>query len=154
MSLSLLDTYTSPCPFFTSDPISSLCHYLSLCPTNVFPFDTIPFFFSCHDHQCRADVDLRQGGLNTPLLLAASTGNETIARLLIERGALIYARNQKDHDAVFMAVVYGHASKGCHLLRPRPLAMAEGETLLTRIAVDPPAAQLTWPRPQSRRPRW
>ncbi len=51
-------------------------------------------------------------GVNTPLLLAAACGYENIARLLIERGADIYARNQKDHDAVFMAVVYGHASKG------------------------------------------
>eukprot|EP01035_Chromulina_nebulosa_P025060 gene25060-32674_t len=53
-----------------------------------------------------------QLGMNTPLLLAASTGNETIARLLLERGASINARNLKQHDAVFMSVVYGHVSKG------------------------------------------
>ena len=60
----------------------------------------------------RADVDVKQLGLNTPLLLAASAGNETIARLLLERGASIHARNLKQHDAVFMSVVYGHVSKG------------------------------------------
>jgi ankyrin repeat protein len=61
-----------------------------------------------------ADVDALQKGLNTPLLLAAvsPTGSETISRLLIERGADLSARNLKDHDAVFMAVLYGHASKG------------------------------------------
>ena len=60
----------------------------------------------------RADVDVQQLGMNSPLLLAASTGNETIARLLLERGANINARNLKQHDAVFMSVVYGHVSKG------------------------------------------
>ena len=57
-------------------------------------------------------MDVLQEGLNTPLLLATSTGNETIARLLVERGARISARNRKEHDAVFMSVVYGHSSKG------------------------------------------
>jgi ankyrin repeat protein len=61
-----------------------------------------------------ADVDALQKGLNTPLLLAAvsSTNSETLCRLLIERGADLTARNLKDHDVVFMAVLYGHASKG------------------------------------------
>eukprot|EP01038_Epipyxis_sp_PR26KG_P004781 gene4781-6706_t len=59
-----------------------------------------------------ADVDLRQKGYNTPLLLAAGSGQETIARLLIEKGADIFARNAHDFDAVLMAVVYGHATKG------------------------------------------
>ena len=57
-------------------------------------------------------MDVQQLGMNSPLLLAASTGNETIARLLLERGANINARNLKQHDAVFMSVVYGHVSKG------------------------------------------
>ena len=61
-----------------------------------------------------ADVDALQKGLNTPLLLAAvsNTNSETLCRLLIERGADLTARNLKDHDVVFMAVLYGHASKG------------------------------------------
>ena len=61
-----------------------------------------------------ADVDALQKGLNTPLLLAAlaPTNSETLVRLLIDRGADITTRNLKDHDVVFMAVLYGHASKG------------------------------------------
>lgn len=61
-----------------------------------------------------ADVDALQKGLNTPLLLAAVSKNnsENLCRLLIERGADLTARNLKDHDVVFMAVLYGHASKG------------------------------------------
>ena len=61
-----------------------------------------------------ADVDALQKGLNTPLLLAAlaPTNSEILVRLLIERGADITTRNLKDHDVVFMAVLYGHASKG------------------------------------------
>ena len=61
-----------------------------------------------------ADVDALQRGLNTPLLLAALApiNSETLVRLLIERGADITTRNLKDHDVVFMAVLYGHASKG------------------------------------------
>lgn len=59
-----------------------------------------------------ADVDVLQKGLNTPLLLAAACGHETIARLLIDAGSDVKNRNIKGHDAVFMAVLYGHASKG------------------------------------------
>jgi hypothetical protein len=59
-----------------------------------------------------ADVDVLQKGLNTPLLLAAACGHETIARLLIDAGADVKNRNVKGHDAVFMAVLYGHSSKG------------------------------------------
>eukprot|EP01032_Pedospumella_encystans_P013468 gene13468-15505_t len=61
-----------------------------------------------------ADVDALQKGLNTPLLLAAlaPTNSEILVRLLIDRGADITTRNLKDHDVVFMAVLYGHASKG------------------------------------------
>lgn len=61
-----------------------------------------------------ADVDAYQKGLNTPLLLAAVSNNnsETLVRLLLERGADLYARNMKDHDIIFMAVLYGHSSKG------------------------------------------
>lgn len=50
--------------------------------------------------------------MNSPLLLAAAGGHETVARLLLERGADITLRNVKGHDAVFMAVLYGHATKG------------------------------------------
>ena len=59
-----------------------------------------------------ADVDSMQHGLNTPLLLAAARGHDSILRLLIDRGANIRAKNRRDRDAVFMAVVYGHAAKG------------------------------------------
>lgn len=59
-----------------------------------------------------ADIDAYQKGLNTPLLLAAAAGHETIARLLIEHGADIHWKNHRGHDAVFMAVLYGHSSKG------------------------------------------
>ena len=59
-----------------------------------------------------ADVDCLNGGLNSPLLLAAARGHDTVARLLIEKGADPSQRNLRDRDAVFMAVVYGHASKG------------------------------------------
>jgi hypothetical protein len=45
-------------------------------------------------------------------LLAAARGHDTVARLLIEKGADPSQRNLRDRDAVFMAVVYGHASKG------------------------------------------
>jgi ankyrin repeat protein len=59
-----------------------------------------------------ADVDILQKGMNSPLLLAAAGGHETVARLLLERGADISLRNVKGHDAVFMSVLYGHATKG------------------------------------------
>lgn len=59
-----------------------------------------------------ADVDVVQKGLNTPLLLAVAAGHDTVARLLLERGASMRKRNLKDFDALFMAVVYGHSSKG------------------------------------------
>ena len=59
-------------------------------------------------------MDALQKGFNTPLLLAALApiNSETLVRLLIERGADINTRNLKDHDVVFMAVLYGYASKG------------------------------------------
>ena len=53
-----------------------------------------------------ADVNVIQGGLNTPFLLACSIADDSIARLLIERGAVIRLRNHQDEDAVFLAVVY------------------------------------------------
>lgn len=59
-----------------------------------------------------ADVDVLQKGMNSPLLLAAAGGHESVARLLLERGADITLRNVKGHDSVFMAVLYGHATKG------------------------------------------
>jgi hypothetical protein len=59
-----------------------------------------------------AEVDVLQKGLNSPLLLAATGGHETVARLLLERGADLRCKNHKGHDAVFMAVLYGHAAKG------------------------------------------
>lgn len=59
-----------------------------------------------------ADVDAIQGGGNTPLLLAAARGHDSVMRLLIDRGADIRMRNRRDRDAVFMAVVYGHSTKG------------------------------------------
>ena len=59
-----------------------------------------------------ADVDAVQDGGNTPLLLAAARGHDAVMRLLIDRGADIRVRNRRDKDAVFMAVVYGHAAKG------------------------------------------
>jgi ankyrin repeat protein len=59
-----------------------------------------------------ADVDCIQGGINTPFLLACAAGHDTLARLLVDRGAFVRARNHKDQDAVFMTVVYGHASRG------------------------------------------
>mmetsp|Transcript_24130 Transcript_24130/g.24718 ORF Transcript_24130/g.24718 Transcript_24130/m.24718 type:complete len:810 (+) Transcript_24130:123-2552(+) len=59
-----------------------------------------------------ADVDCLNGGLNSPLLLAAAYGHDTVARILIEKGSDPMIRNLRDRDAVFMAVVYGHASKG------------------------------------------
>lgn len=61
---------------------------------------------------CGADPDFRQKGGNTCLLLAATQGLDGISRLLIERGGDVMARNHMDRDAVFMSVVYGHASKG------------------------------------------
>ena len=51
-------------------------------------------------------------GQNTSLLLAAARGNDTLARLLLEYGADVFARNSQDRDSVFMAVVFGHAAKG------------------------------------------
>ncbi len=59
-----------------------------------------------------ADFDALQKGMNSPLLLAAACGWETIARLLIDAGADIKQKNIRGHDAVFMAVLYGHSSKG------------------------------------------
>ena len=40
-----------------------------------------------------ADVDCLNGGLNSPLLLAAARGHDTIARLLIDKGADPTLRN-------------------------------------------------------------
>lgn len=59
-----------------------------------------------------ADVDVPNSGLNTPLLLAVSKGYDSIARLLLDKGADPFARNARDQDAVTMAVLYGHSSKG------------------------------------------
>lgn len=59
-----------------------------------------------------AEVDVLQKGMNSPFLLAAAGGHETVARLLLERGAELSLQNHKGHDAVFMAVLFGHASKG------------------------------------------
>lgn len=58
------------------------------------------------------DIDRIQGGMNTPFLLACCRGYDSICRILLDRGADLYARNVMDCDAVIMAVVYGHASKG------------------------------------------
>ena len=58
------------------------------------------------------DIDRIQGGMNTPFLLACCKGYDSICRMLLDRGADLYARNVRDCDAVIMAVVYGHASKG------------------------------------------
>lgn len=59
-----------------------------------------------------AEVDVKQKGLNTPLLLAAASGHDHLARLLLLRGADIKVVNHRGFNAVFMAVLCGHASKG------------------------------------------
>lgn len=56
-----------------------------------------------------ADADRLQGGMNTPFLFACCRGFDTLARLLLDKGADLHARNVKNCDAVVMAVVYGHA---------------------------------------------
>lgn len=59
-----------------------------------------------------AEVDVMQKGMNTPLLLAAASGDENICRLLIDRGADLNTLNHRGFDAVFMAVLCGHQAKG------------------------------------------
>jgi hypothetical protein len=51
-------------------------------------------------------------GSNTPLLLAAARGHDSIVRILLDRGANVRAVNRRERDALFMAVVYGHSAKG------------------------------------------
>lgn len=58
------------------------------------------------------DIDRLNNGLNTPFLLACCRGHDSVARLLLDKGADLFARNLRDCDAVIMAVVYGHATKG------------------------------------------
>ena len=63
------------------------------------------------------DIDRLQHGLNSPFLLACCKGHDAIARYLLDKGADLYAKNLRDCDAVIMAVVYGHSSKGEVVMR-------------------------------------
>lgn len=58
------------------------------------------------------DVDMLNNGLNSPLLIAASKSHDNIIRVLLDHGADVTLRNLKDRDALFMAALYGHRSKG------------------------------------------
>jgi hypothetical protein len=58
------------------------------------------------------DVDILNNGLNSPLLIAASKSYDNIIRVLLDNGADVTLRNLKDRDALFMAALYGHRSKG------------------------------------------
>jgi ankyrin repeat protein len=81
-----------------------------------------------------ADVDCLQHGNNTPLLLAAARGYDSIVRLLLDRGANVRAVNRRERDALFMAVVYGHAAKGLpwvlQILGDRGLNLNQVDTTL------------------------
>ena len=59
-----------------------------------------------------SNIECLNNGLNTPLLLAAACGHDETVNLLLERGADSAIRNMKDRDALWMAVLYGHRSKG------------------------------------------
>jgi hypothetical protein len=92
-----------------------------------------------------ADVNCLNGGLNTPLLLAAAKGFETICRMLLDKGADPSMRNLRDRDAVFMAVVYGHSSKGLpwtlQMLNSRGIDLNQVSSLLmysTHLLTRPP----------------
>lgn len=62
--------------------------------------------------QAGADPDGFNNGLNSPLLLAASRGHAEAVAILLDHGANPTVRNIKDRDALFMAVLFGHRSKG------------------------------------------
>eukprot|EP01035_Chromulina_nebulosa_P017308 gene17308-22849_t len=59
-----------------------------------------------------ANVNELNQGLNSALMLAASRGHDHIVMLLKNRGADIFIRNLKDRDALYMAVLYAHRSRG------------------------------------------
>lgn len=59
-----------------------------------------------------ADVDLRQTGLNTPLLLASAGAHDGVVRLLLEHGADPAARNSRELDCISMTILYGHSMRG------------------------------------------
>jgi hypothetical protein len=61
-----------------------------------------------------ASIENLNSGLNTPLMLAASRGQDNVVLNLIAHEADIHVRNLKDRDALFMAVLYAEQSVGLY----------------------------------------
>jgi ankyrin repeat protein len=55
-----------------------------------------------------ADVDARQPGWKTPLMIAAAAGNTSSVRLLLEAGADSTLEDSDEQTAMLQALAHGH----------------------------------------------
>ena len=69
-----------------------------------------------------AEVDARQPGWRTPLMLAAAKGNLPVVRALLEAGADPAAKDSDDRTALSLARANGHVEVVELLLGHKPAA--------------------------------